>query len=202
MHSPAPLVGLRLTIATAGKGAEDGNDGIGGDATEELARTCAGRVGARVALAGAVGPQGRIGGRAIAGDLLGAAVAKERDGVPQLRTGEMMAEPHGAGERGGREQRERTMAGGEQHKYYVDELRGLLASAQTELGCVRTERDKARVGRDAAETELVRRRAGDGGSTSKGARRRRGGGGGGGGARHGRVVVICRREGGMGTQDC
>jgi hypothetical protein len=160
----------------------------------------AGRAGARVALAGAVAPRGRVGGRAIAGDLPGAAAAKERDGVPRLRTGEMMAEPHGAGERGGREPRERTMAGGEQREYYVDKLRGLLASAQTELGRVRTERDEARVGRDAAETELARRRAGSAD------RRRRGpsssgGGGGGGGARHGRVVIVRHREGGMGTQD-
>jgi hypothetical protein len=60
------------------------------------------------------------------------------------------------------------MAGGEQRKYYVDELRGLLASAQIKLGRVRTERDEACVGRDVAETELARRRAGDSGSTSKG----------------------------------
>jgi hypothetical protein len=38
MHSPAPLDGLRLTIMTAGGGAGDGNDRMGGDATEELAR--------------------------------------------------------------------------------------------------------------------------------------------------------------------
>jgi hypothetical protein len=38
MHSPAPLNGLRSTIATAGGGAGDGNDGMGGD--KELARTC------------------------------------------------------------------------------------------------------------------------------------------------------------------
>ncbi len=40
MHSPAPLDGLRWTIATAGGGAGDGDDGMGGDAKEELARTC------------------------------------------------------------------------------------------------------------------------------------------------------------------
>ncbi len=60
------------------------------------------------------------------------------------------------------------MAGGEQREYYVDKLHGLLASAQTELGRVRTERDEARVGRDAAKTELARTRARDGGLTLKG----------------------------------
>ncbi len=75
-----------------------------------------------------------------------------------------MAEPHGVGERGGREPRERTMAGGEQRKYYVDELHGLLASARTELGRVCVERDKARVGREVFKTELAKRRVGDSGS--------------------------------------
>ncbi len=64
------------------------------------------------------------------------------------------------------------MVGGEQREYYVDELRGLLALAQTELGCVRAEWDKARVGRDAAETELARRRVGGRRIGVKGARRR------------------------------
>ncbi len=122
----------------------------------------------RVAFARAVAPQGRVGGRAIAGNLPGAAAAEERDGAPRLRTGEMMAKPHRAGERESWEPRERTMVGGEQRKYYVDKLRGLLALAQTKLGRVRTERDKAHVGRDPAETELARRRAWDGRSTSKG----------------------------------
>ncbi len=40
MHSPAPLDGLRLTIVIAGGGAGDSNDGMGGDATEELACMC------------------------------------------------------------------------------------------------------------------------------------------------------------------
>ncbi len=40
MHSPAPLNGLRLTVATAGGGAGDGNIGMGGGATEELVCTC------------------------------------------------------------------------------------------------------------------------------------------------------------------
>ncbi len=112
-----------------------------------------------------------------------------------------MVEPPGAGERVGWEPRERTMAGGEQRKYYVDKLRGLLALAQTELGCVRTERDKAPVGRDVAKTELARRRAGDGGSTLKGPVVIGGRGRGGGGARHGRIVVIHYQEEGMGIQD-
>ncbi len=40
MHSPAPLNGLWLTVAIAGGGAGDGDNGMGGDATEELERTC------------------------------------------------------------------------------------------------------------------------------------------------------------------
>ncbi len=40
MHSAAPLDGLRLTIATMGGGAGDGNNGMGGDTMEELARMC------------------------------------------------------------------------------------------------------------------------------------------------------------------
>jgi hypothetical protein len=51
----------------------------------------AGRAGAHVVLAGAVAPRGRVGGLAITGNLPGAAAAKERDGAPRLRMGEMMA---------------------------------------------------------------------------------------------------------------